>query len=72
MIYCGDTVADMQVVQRARPLDTNRDWFGIGIVPPHVLAEQVEPYSANLRQQGANQVYSNVQALTPLRLATLG
>ncbi len=72
IVYCGDTVADMQVIQRARPLDRDRDWLGVGLVPPHVTADQVGRYSTLLRQQGADQVYTNVEALTPLRLATLG
>lgn len=49
VIYVGDTVADMQTIVQARQQQPQQTWIGIGVLPPHVLA-QGEDYSQSYRQ----------------------
>lgn len=63
--YLGDTVADMYTVARAREIDPQRQWIGVGILPPHV---QISPtrqadYAQKLMAAGAEIVLSNVEKL---------
>lgn len=63
--YLGDTVADMYTVIKARELQPERNWLGIGILPPHVQASQTrqEDYAQRLLEAGAEIVLSNVEKL---------
>ncbi|GET38295.1 TIGR01548 family HAD-type hydrolase [Microseira wollei] len=70
VIYVGDTVADMYVVEKARHLQDNRTWIAVGILPPHVLETplRLDAYTATLQQAGAAIVLGNVEELTPARI----
>jgi HAD superfamily phosphatase len=70
VIYVGDTVADMYVVNKARNSQDNRTWVAVGILPPHVQAtpERRDTYTATLQQAGAAVVLDNVQELTPAKI----
>jgi HAD superfamily phosphatase len=63
--YLGDTVADMYTVIKARELQPERNWLGIGILPPHVQTSQTrqEDYAQKLLEAGAEIVLSNVEKL---------
>lgn len=67
VIYVGDTVADMHTVNRARQVQGDRRWIGVGVLPPHVLtpADRRATYSTTLQAAGAQVVLGNVQELTP-------
>jgi HAD superfamily phosphatase len=73
VIYAGDTVADMYTVEQARRAVSERSWFAVGVLPPHVqhLAEQKQAYSDLLQKAGAQLVLDNVQELTPERIRAL-
>ena len=70
VIYAGDTVADIYTIVKARQLQPNRVWLGIGILPPHVLDDVVrcEAYSVALKNAGSVSVLRNVEELTPARI----
>ncbi len=70
IIYAGDTVADIYTIVKARQLQPNRVWLGIGILPPHVLDDAVrcEAYAAALKIAGAAAVFRNVEELTAARI----
>jgi HAD superfamily phosphatase len=36
VVYIGDTVGDMYTVEKARSLFPQRQWIGVGVLPPHV------------------------------------
>jgi HAD superfamily phosphatase len=65
VLYVGDTVADMQTVEQAKTIAANRQWIGVGILPPH--AWEPETYAAHYEQQlfqaGAQLVLKNVNHL---------
>lgn len=63
--YLGDTVADMYTVIKAREFQPERNWLGIGILPPHVQTSQTrqEDYAQKLLEAGAEIVLSNVEKL---------
>lgn len=65
VIYVGDTVADLQTVQRAKECQPDRDWIGVGILPPHVQNsdEYAQTYALNLKRVEAKVVLSNVEQL---------
>lgn len=73
VLYVGDTVADMQTAAKAARLRSQRQWFGIGVLPPH--AQQPPDYAAAYRQKllaaGAVQVWENVEQLTPNQIGQL-
>lgn len=73
VFYVGDTVADMYTVQRAREQSPERMWIGIGVLPPHVQAneEQSLAYTNSLETAGADAVFWNVQELTPDKIEHL-
>jgi HAD superfamily phosphatase len=73
VVYVGDTVADMQTVVRARAARPDRAWFGVGVLPPHVLAdgEVMGAYRQGLRSAGAAIVLDRTLDLTPDRLRGL-
>ena len=63
--YLGDTVADMYTVTQAREIDSQRQWIGVGILPPHVQASETRKadYAQKLMAAGAEIVLSNVEKL---------
>ncbi len=70
VIYAGDTVADIYTVVKAREVQPNRLWLGIGILPPHVLDDTVrcEAYTVALQNAGAVAVFRNVEELNSARI----
>lgn len=73
VVYAGDTVADMQTVTQAAEQRPDRQWIGIGILPPHVqaAADYADCYARQLMQAGAQEVLANVEQLTAERLRQL-
>jgi HAD superfamily phosphatase len=73
IVYAGDTVADMHTVAKARELNPERTWIGVGVLPPHVqeTAARRDAYSETLLKAGAAVVLSNVQELTPEQIQEL-
>jgi len=73
VIYVGDTVADMYTVLKAREVQPERVWIGVGVLPPHVqeTAERSKAYEEILKEAGASKVFSNVQQLTPEEIEAL-
>ncbi|MBW4661321.1 MAG: TIGR01548 family HAD-type hydrolase [Drouetiella hepatica Uher 2000/2452] len=73
VIYVGDTVADMQTVERARNQKPDRPWIGVGILPPHAQQspEYKEAYIAQLQVAGAAIVLDHVEKLTPEQIQAL-
>ncbi|MGB3405679.1 MAG: TIGR01548 family HAD-type hydrolase [Microcoleaceae cyanobacterium] len=73
VIYIGDTVADLYTVEKAKQQQPSRHWIGVGVLPPHVQANEsrCQAYSANLQKAGAQLVLSNVLELTPLQIEEL-
>jgi HAD superfamily phosphatase len=73
VLYVGDTVGDMYTVERARQVQGDRPWIGVGVLPPHVLAptERRNTYGATLKAAGAEVILANVQELTPERIKHL-
>ncbi|WP_310490092.1 TIGR01548 family HAD-type hydrolase [Chamaesiphon sp. VAR_69_metabat_338] len=67
IFYVGDTVADMHTVVNARTQQPDRQTIGVGVLPPHILAEpsQVRSYTESLIQAGAARVIDNILELTP-------
>ena len=67
IIYVGDTVADMYTIVNARKVQVERDLIAVGVLPPHILAEEslVEEYREGLIRSGATIVINSVQKLTP-------
>ncbi len=67
VIYAGDTVADMQTVQRARSQRPEGNWLGVGILPPHVLSAgdaYAAEYGDRLKAAGADLVLPQLMDLT--------
>ena len=73
VIYVGDTVADMYTVEKARNIESNRTWIGVGVLPPHVqeTEEKCATYTESLKKAGATIVLSNVEELTPGKIQEL-
>jgi len=73
VVYAGDTVADMQTVLRAREADPQRQWIGVGILPPHAqgTTDYAAAYSHRLMEAGASIVLTNIQQLTPEQVTHL-
>jgi len=73
VMYVGDTVADLQTVERARSLQPQRQWIGVGILPPHAQQSQdyAAKYAEKLREAGAAIVLSNIEALDPDQIRAL-
>jgi HAD superfamily phosphatase len=61
IIYVGDTVADMQTVERARQVYPMQQWVAVGVIPPHV--QQRPPYAQLLQKAGAIAVLDSVEQL---------
>ncbi len=67
VFYAGDTVADMQTIRKAQLAQPNRNWFAVGILPPHILAsspQRVERYKQGLKDAGAMIVLNHVEDLS--------
>jgi HAD superfamily phosphatase len=73
VVYVGDTVADMQTVQKARLQQPGRAWIGVGILPPHAQQSQdyQQTYEAQLQASGAAIVFNNVEQLVPEKIRLL-
>jgi HAD superfamily phosphatase len=73
VIYVGDTVADLQTVQQARQQQPERQWIGVGVLPPHAQqsAEYANAYTLNLQQVEAKIVLRNVEQLDPKMIQLL-
>ncbi|MEL6381926.1 MAG: TIGR01548 family HAD-type hydrolase [Cyanobacteria bacterium J06626_18] len=74
VLYAGDTVADMQTIEQAKQQRPSLPWFGVGILPPHVVTAgeaYASDYAERLQQAGANIVLPSVNDLTPNRIVTL-
>ena len=73
VIYVGDTVADMYTVEKARNIQPDGTWIGVGVLPPHVqeTAQKRDAYTESLRKAGATIVLNNVQELTPEKIQKL-
>lgn len=71
VIFAGDTVAEQETINRAKKLDSNRKWIGVGVLPPHVQKslEKKQAYENNLIQAGAKEVLSSIEDLTPEKIA---
>jgi len=65
VIYVGDTVADMMTVQKAAQIDFDRQYIGVGVIPPHIKPEQHAAYSEMMKSHGAKLVLTTILALTP-------
>lgn len=68
VFYVGDTVTDLYTVTRAKQLQPDRIWVGVGILPPHIQQadpERRQAYQHNLETAGATIVLSHLEALTP-------
>ena len=68
VLYAGDTVADMQTIKRAQAQRPHQPWWGVGILPPHVISAgtvYAEAYAERLKAAGAAIVLSSVNELTP-------
>jgi HAD superfamily phosphatase len=71
ILYVGDTVADMLMVQQARKQRPAGQWLAVGILPPHVVAlgeNYAMTYAERLRAAGALMVLPSVEALTPIQI----
>jgi HAD superfamily phosphatase len=70
VIYAGDTVGDIYTVVKASKQQPDRVWVGIGILPPHVLADaaRCEAYADRLKNAGAVAVFRNVEELTAAKI----
>ncbi|MCC0177566.1 TIGR01548 family HAD-type hydrolase [Waterburya agarophytonicola K14] len=73
VFYLGDTVADMYTVAKAKEVKPERNWVGVGILPPHVQLSQTrqDDYAQKLMEAGAEIVLSNVEKLDLQLIADL-
>jgi len=73
ILYIGDTVADMYTVEKARVLQPQYNWIGVGILPPHVQETPArrDEYAETLKAAGAAVIFSNVEQLSPVKIQEL-
>jgi HAD superfamily phosphatase len=73
VLYIGDTVADMYTVTAAQSQHPDRQWIGVGILPPHAQApaDYASDYARKLEQAGAAIVLSNVEQLNAAQITKL-
>ena len=61
--YLGDTVADVETVQRARQRRPNQRFWSLAVAPPHLHAHQLQTeraaYEARLRAAGADRILAS-------------
>ncbi|MEO0867885.1 MAG: TIGR01548 family HAD-type hydrolase [Cyanobacteria bacterium J06642_11] len=71
VFYAGDTVADMATVEAAQADFPGRLWLGVGVLPPHVQADNnyQAKYAETLKKAGATLVISHVEQLTVATIA---
>jgi HAD superfamily phosphatase len=69
VFYVGDTVADMQTVERARAIAPKFTWQGVGIIPPHVTTRSA--YAQQLIEAGAAIVLEAVEQFSPEKILDL-
>ena len=70
VIYAGDTAADMKTITAASAQFTQRQWLAVGILPPHVQANDTYKvqYADKLRAAGAVTVLDSVLDLSAERV----
>jgi len=72
VFYAGDTVADMKTITHAKTAQSERDWFPIGILPPHITQndslQRIQTYSQRLYSAGATVVLNHIEQLSLPRL----
>jgi HAD superfamily phosphatase len=73
IFYVGDTVADMYTITHAQSQQPDRQWIGVGILPPHAQApaDYASDYTHKLKQAGAAIVLDSVGQLTPTKIEQL-
>ena len=74
VLYAGDTVADMHTVQQAKQQRPDGSWFGVGILPPHVVAKggaYAQAYAERLKAAGATLVLPSINDLTSEQIKML-
>jgi HAD superfamily phosphatase len=73
VLYVGDTVADMYTITKARELQPERCWLGVGVLPPHVQStpQRQTDYANKLKEAGAAIVLGNVEELQPSQIQQL-
>lgn len=73
VFYVGDTVADLQTVERARLLYPDRRWIGVGVLPPHAQQslQYADAYAKKLQDAGAAIVLNSVESLGFEQIVTL-
>lgn len=73
VIYVGDTIADLQTVERAREQQPTRQWISVGVLPPHALETEdyALVYTQKLQAAGAKKVLRNVVCLDPSQIRAL-
>ena len=73
VLYAGDTVADIQTIERAQAQYPNRQWLAVGVLPPHVQTtdEYQSAYAEKLTAAGAVAVVSHIEELTAERIKGL-
>lgn len=73
VFYLGDTVADIQTPLKAQAQDPQRQWIGLGVLPPHVQQRgaYASDYRERLIQAGAKAVFERTTAVTGNRLKEL-
>lgn len=73
VVYVGDTVADLQTIQKARQQQPSRHWIGVGVLPPHAQgsSDYAEAYTAKLQAAGGKVVLNHVEQLLPHRIQQL-
>ncbi|NJK37952.1 MAG: TIGR01548 family HAD-type hydrolase [Oscillatoriales cyanobacterium SM2_3_0] len=73
VIYAGDTVADLQTIIQARQQQPDRQWLGVGVLPPHVQTDptQTTAYYSTLENAGASLVIGNIEELTGAEIENL-
>jgi HAD superfamily phosphatase len=73
IVYVGDTVADMHTVIKARIAQPQRQFMGVGVLPPHIHGDidRVREYTASLIKAGATVVLDRTRDLTPASICSL-
>lgn len=73
VIYAGDTVADLQTVERARLLQPDRNWIGVGILPPHTQQsdDYADVYAETLKNAGAAAIFKRIEDLSVEEISKL-
>lgn len=74
--YLGDTVADVETVQRARRQRPDQRFWSLAVAPPHLHGAEQRPsrqrYEARLRAAGADRILANTAEVAARMLELLG